>query len=81
MLPIKHVRSLDLLGGTPESPQEHPHISRRTLMSPQQCEIAQCSPNQLEMMLDSPALALEHSPVPIIHDKRLDFLKAIPEIP
>ena len=28
-------------------------------MSPQECEIAQCSPNQLEMMTKSPALASE----------------------
>ena len=35
-------------------------------MSPQECEIAWCSPNQLEMMTDSPALASEQSPVP--HD-------------
>ena len=33
-------------------------------MSPQECEIAQCSPNQLEMMTDSPALASEQSAVP-----------------
>ena len=59
MFPIKHVTNLDLLDGTPESPQEHPQKSRRTLMSPEECEIAWGSPNQLEMMLDSPALAAE----------------------
>ena len=52
-----------MLDGTPESPQEHPHKSRRTLMSPQECEIALCSPNQLEMKPDSPALAPEQSPI------------------
>ena len=39
---------LDLLDGTPESPQEHCHKSRMTLMSPQECEIARCTPNQDE---------------------------------
>ena len=53
-----------LLDGTPESPQEHPHKSRRTLMSPQKCEIARCSLNQLEMMPESPAFSPEQSPVP-----------------
>ena len=62
-VPIKHVRSLDLLDGTTESSPENPHNSRRTLMSPQECEIAQCSPNQPEMMTISPALAEEQCPV------------------
>ena len=59
MFPNKHVRSIDLLDGTPESPQEHCHNSRRKLMSLQECEIARCTPNQLEMKPDSPALAPE----------------------
>ena len=33
-------------------------------MSPQECEIARCSPNQLEMMTNSPALASEQCPIP-----------------
>ena len=33
-------------------------------MSPQECEIGRCSPNQLEMMTNSPALASEQSPIP-----------------
>ena len=33
-------------------------------MSPQECEIAQCRPNQLEMMTKSPALASEQCPIP-----------------
>ena len=40
---IKHVRSLDLFDGTPQSPQEHCHKSRRTLLSLQECKIAQCT--------------------------------------
>ena len=47
--PIKHVRNLDLLDGTAESHQEHPHKFRMTLMSPKECEIIWCFPNQLEM--------------------------------
>ena len=57
LFPIKQVRSLDLLGRTTESPPEILHKSRRTLMSPQECEIDWCSPNQLEMTTNSPALA------------------------
>ena len=64
VLPIKHVRSLALLDGTPDNPQEHPHNSGRTLMLTQGCEIDRCSPNQLEMMPDSPALAPEQSSIP-----------------
>ena len=45
--------------GTTECPTEIPHKSRRTLMSPQEYEIAICSPNQLEMMTNSPVLASE----------------------
>ena len=52
-----------MLDGTPESAPEIPHKSRRTLMSPQECEIAWCSPNQLEMTTNSPALASEQCPV------------------
>ena len=33
-------------------------------MSPQEREIARCSPNQLEMTTNSPALASEQCPVP-----------------
>ena len=43
-----HVRSLNLLDGTLQSPREHPHMSRRTLMSPQECEIALCSPKSTQ---------------------------------
>ena len=49
---------------TPEGPQEHPHTSRSTLMSTQECEIDRCSPNQLEMTTNSPAMASEQSPIP-----------------
>ena len=64
MFHIKYVRNLDLLDGTPEIPQEHCHKPTRTLMSPQECEIAQCIPNQLEMKPDSRALEPEQSLVP-----------------
>ena len=53
-----------MLDGIRESPPEIPHKFRWTLMSPQECEIARCSPNQLEMMTNSPALASEQCPVP-----------------
>ena len=64
LFPIKQVRSVDLLYGTAENPPEVPHKSRRTLMSPQECQIARCSRNQPEMMTNSPALASEQCPVP-----------------
>ena len=64
MFHIKHIKSLDLLDGTPESPQEHCDKSRRTLMSQQECEIAQSPQNQLEMKPDSPALAPEPTRLP-----------------
>ena len=49
---------------TTESPPEVPHKSRRTLMSPQECEKAGCSPNKLEMMTNSRALASDQCPIP-----------------
>ena len=64
MLPIQHERSLDLLDGTPESPQEQPKKYRMTLMSPKECEIVRCNPNQFEMTPDSPVLDVMQSPVP-----------------
>ena len=53
-----------MLDGTPESPQEKPHKSRMTLMSPKECEIFRCNPKQFEMTPDSPVLDLVQSPVP-----------------
>ena len=53
-----------MLDGTKESPPEVPNKSRRTLMSQQECQIARCSPNQLEMMTNSHALASEQCPIP-----------------
>ena len=60
---IKQVRSLDFLDGTKESPPDVPNKSRRTLMSPQECQIARCSPNQLEMTTNPPALASKQCPI------------------
>ena len=53
-----------MLDRTTESPPEVPHKSRRTLMSPQEYQIARCSPNQLEMTTNHPALASEQCPIP-----------------
>ena len=53
-----------MLDGTKESPLEVSHKSRRTLMSLQECQIARCSPNKLEMMTNPPALASEQCPIP-----------------
>ena len=63
-VPHQTLRSLDFLGGTPESPQEHRHESRRTLMSPQEHEIALCTQNQLKMKTNFTALAPEQSCLP-----------------
>ena len=59
--------------GTAESPQEHPHKSRMTLMSPKECEIVRCIPNQLKMMPDSPLLDIDQSYVPH-HTRQVAFL-------
>ena len=64
MFPIQQERSLDLLDGSPESPQEEPHMSRITLMSKKECEIVRCNLKQFEVMPDSPVLYLVQSPVP-----------------
>ena len=53
-----------MLYETTESPPEVPHKFRRTLTSPQECEIARCSPNQLEMMTNCLALVTEQCAVP-----------------
>ena len=63
-LNIKHLRSLDLLDVIPECLQEHCHMSRRTLMSPQECKITWCSPHQLKMKPNSPALFPEPFGIP-----------------
>ena len=65
-----------MLDGTKESPPEVPNKSRRTLMSPQECQIARFSPNLLEMMTNSPALASEQCPIPD-HTGRLAWLHGI----
>ena len=57
VFPIKYVRNLDMLVWTPESPQQHCHKRKRTLMSPQECKIARCTQNQFEMRPNSVALA------------------------
>ena len=36
-VPIKQVRSLNVLDGTPESPQDHCYKRRGKLLSPQEC--------------------------------------------
>ena len=64
VFPMKHVMSFNLLDGTAKSPEEHCHKTRRTLMSPQECKIARCTPNQLEMKPISPSLAPYLSRVP-----------------
>ena len=80
-VPNQTRQELQFIAGTLESPLEHLHTSRRTLMSPQECEIARCSPNQLGIMSDSSALSPEQSPVPHHTGQFLAFLLATPEIP
>ena len=53
-----------MFDGTPQNPQEQCHKSRSTLMSPKECEIVRCMPNQLEMKPDFHALDPEPSCVP-----------------
>ena len=63
-----------MLDGTKESPPEFPNKSRRTLISPQECQIAWCSPNQLEMTTNPPALTSVNAPFQIIQDDWLASL-------
>ena len=74
MIPIKQVWSLDLLDGTPESPEEHCHKARGTLRSPLKHEIASCTPNQLQTAPDKLHWCQRHPVFPIPHSKWLDFL-------
>ena len=60
-VPHQRRKELDLLDGTPESPQEHCHKSSGMLKSLKQCEIAPCTPDQLEMRPESAAFAPELS--------------------
>ena len=53
-----------MLDGSPESPQEEPHMSRMRLMSTKECEIVQCNPSQFEMSPDTPVLDLVQSAIP-----------------
>ena len=53
-----------MLDRTTESAAEIHHKSKRTLMSSQECEIALGSTNQLEIKIDSTALAPQQFSVP-----------------
>ena len=78
---IKQVRDLNVLDGTPESPQENCHKTRGSLLSLQELKIAQCTPSQLEMK-PIPLHCLHSYPVfHIIQNKWLDFLWETTEIP
>ena len=50
-------------------------------MSLQEGELARCSPNKLEMMPDSPALAPEQIPFSIIQDKWLTSFRQLQRFP
>ena len=71
---IKHVRSLDLFDGIPQSPQEPCHKPRSTLMSPQECKIAQCTQINSKCSPIPLHWLQSHLAFHIIHDKWLDFL-------
>ena len=70
-----------MLDGTKESPPEVPKKSRRTLMSPKECQVARCSPNQLEITTIPVLWFQSNAPFQIIQDDWLGFLWATPEIP
>ena len=74
LVPNQTGKEPDLLDRTTESPRQIPQNSRRTLMSLQEYEIPQGSPNQLKIKHYFPALVPEQLPVPLRHDKWLDFL-------
>ena len=58
---IKHESIIDFFDGTPESSQEHCHMSRGNVSSSQQHETSLCTTNHLEMRPDYPSLAPEQS--------------------
>ena len=62
-----------MLDGTKVIPPEVPNKSRRTLMLPQECQIARCSPSKLEMTTNHTALASEQCPIQD-HTGRLAWL-------
>ena len=81
MLLSKHVSSLDFLDRTPESPQEHCHKTRWTLMSTQECKIARVAKINTRWSPFPPHLL--HS-YPVFHSKQyklLDLLEESTEIP
>ena len=53
-----------MLDGTTQSPQDHWYKMRGTLLSHQECQIARCTPSQLEMKPISISLASQLSCVP-----------------
>ena len=81
MFPVEQVRSHNVLDGTPESPQDHYSKTRGTLLSPQECKIAQCTPSQLEMEPMSLHWLHSYHVFHIIQNKLLDFLQETTEIP
>ena len=48
-VPNQRCKERRLPYGTKENLQEHCHNKSRTLMSPQECKIDWCTPNQLKM--------------------------------
>ena len=79
--PIKHIRSLDLLDWTLESPQQDCHKTRRTLMSPQERKIDWCTPNHLRWSTFPLHWINSRLSFHIISNKCLDILYNNPEIP
>ena len=78
---IKQVRILDFLDGTNESPPEVPNTSRKTLMAPQECQIARGAQINLKYR-PIPLFWLQSNvPFQIIQDDWLGFLWETPEIP
>ena len=70
-----------MLDGTKQSAPEVPNMYGTTLMSPQEYQIARCSPIQLEMTTNSLLWLQSNAPFQIIQDDWLGFLWATPEIP
>ena len=81
MIPIKQVWSLDLLDGTPESPEEHCQKSRGTLRSRQKRKIAPCTPNELKTNPDKLHWFQSHQAFPIPHGSGLTSFRQLQRIP
>ena len=85
VFPIKHVRCLNMFDGTPESPKDHCHKTRGTLLSPQECKKSSVYPKSTQDEANFPFIG--YIPIPCSTSYRTSSLTSfrklhrIPETP